>query len=67
MPLGLVDFFEVGIVGDILDTLLQRDDLVVARHDGDGTELKPLKWTPDLGPLVKVWSVLLCRNRWSDQ
>jgi hypothetical protein len=28
MPLGLVDFFEVGIVGDILDPLLQRDDLV---------------------------------------
>ena len=26
-----------------------------------------MKWTPDLGPLVKVWSVLLCRNRWSDQ
>jgi hypothetical protein len=26
MPLGLVDFFEVGIVGDILDPLLRRDD-----------------------------------------
>jgi hypothetical protein len=24
-----------------------------------------LKWTPDLGPLVKVYGVLFCRNRWS--
>jgi hypothetical protein len=24
-----------------------------------------VKWPPDLGPLVKVYGVLLCRNRWS--
>jgi hypothetical protein len=26
-----------------------------------------LKWTPDLGPAVKVGSVLLCFNRWSER
>jgi hypothetical protein len=29
VPPGVVDHFEIGIVGDILDALLRRDDLVI--------------------------------------
>jgi hypothetical protein len=32
---AVVDFFQIGIVRDILDALLRGNDLVVACHDGD--------------------------------
>jgi hypothetical protein len=35
MPLGVVDLFEIGIVCHALNTLLKRDDLVVAGHLGE--------------------------------
>ena len=38
VPFALVDFFEVGIIGDILDALLRRNYLIVARHDRDDTK-----------------------------
>jgi len=38
MALGVVDFFEIGIVDWGLDSLLKRNDFVVARHDDDGSE-----------------------------
>jgi hypothetical protein len=42
VALGVVDLFEVGLVGDGLDALLQRQHLVVAGHDGDGRNSRPL-------------------------
>ena len=42
VPLAVVDFFEIGIVRNILDALLGGDDLVIARHDRDGTKLQTL-------------------------
>lgn len=32
VPFGVVDHFEIGIVRDILNALLRRDNLVVAPH-----------------------------------
>src|SRR5450756_2189367 len=43
MPLRVVDLFEIGVFGDRLDSLLQRDDLVVACHHDDGAELQALR------------------------
>jgi hypothetical protein len=43
MALAVVDLFEVSIVGDILDALLQWDDLVVARDHRDRAKLQPLR------------------------
>ena len=40
VPLCVVDILEIGIVGDRLDALLQRQNLVVARHDRDGPEFE---------------------------
>ena len=42
VALAVVDLFEVGIIGDILDALLGGDYLIVAGHDGDGAEFQPL-------------------------
>src|SRR4029077_11782747 len=39
VPLAVVDFFQVGIVRDILDAIFRRNDLVVARDDGDGPKI----------------------------
>jgi len=38
VALGVVNFFEIGIVGRGLDSLLQGNDFVVAGHDDDGSE-----------------------------
>jgi hypothetical protein len=43
VPFAVINIFEIGIVRDILDALLRGNDLVVARHDGDGTEFQPLR------------------------
>jgi|SRR5580704_16516383 hypothetical protein len=43
MSLGLVDFLKIGIVGNILDPLLRGNDLVVACHNGDGSEFQSLR------------------------
>ena len=40
MPFGLVDVVEVGFIGDRGDALLRWDDLVVAGHHYDGSELQ---------------------------
>src|SRR5690606_31261984 len=37
---GIVDLLKFRLVADPLDALLQRDDLIVARHDCDGSEFK---------------------------
>jgi hypothetical protein len=42
MALTVVNLFEIGIIGDILDALLRGNDLVVARHYRDGTKLQTL-------------------------
>ncbi len=38
VPLGVIDFLQICIVPDGLNALLQRDDLVVARHHDYGAE-----------------------------
>jgi hypothetical protein len=40
VPFGVVDFFEVRVVGYGFDALLGWDDFIIAGHYGDGTELK---------------------------
>jgi hypothetical protein len=42
-PLAVIDLFEIGVVGDILDPLLRRDHLVIAPHDCDGTKFETLR------------------------
>ena len=42
VPFGVVDVFEIGLVGDGLDALLQRDHFVVAGHDRDRAEFQSL-------------------------
>src|SRR6266446_7331490 len=42
MALGVIDFLQVCVVPDRLDALLQGNDLVVAGHHHDGTELQAL-------------------------
>src|SRR6266568_3001775 len=39
VTLGVVDFLQIGVVTDRLDTLLQGDDFVVTGHHGHGPEL----------------------------
>ena len=43
VPLAVVDFFQVGILSDILDALLRRDHFVIARHDRDSTKFQTLR------------------------
>ena len=43
MQLGAVDFLQIGIVGDGFDPILERNHLVVARHDRDDSELQALR------------------------
>ena len=43
MALSVVDLAQVGVVANGLDPLLQRDDLVVARHDDNGAKLQTLR------------------------
>lgn len=43
LSLGVVDIFEVRIVGDGLDARLLRQDFIVARHDGDGAQVEALR------------------------
>jgi len=43
MALAVVDFFQVSVVGDVLDPLLRRNYLVVACHDRDSAEFQPLR------------------------
>ncbi len=38
MPLGVIDLLQIGIVSNGFDTLLQRDDFVVTRHNGHGAK-----------------------------
>jgi hypothetical protein len=38
VALGVVDLFEIGLVGNALDPLRQRDHLVVAGHSENCTE-----------------------------
>ena len=40
MALTVVNLFEIGIIGDILDALWRGNDLVVARHYRDGAKVK---------------------------
>ena len=40
--LGGVDLSEIRLVRDGFDALLERDDLIVAGHDGDCTEFEAL-------------------------
>jgi hypothetical protein len=40
VPFGVVDIFQVGVIGYFRYSLLQGNDLVIASHDGDGAELK---------------------------
>jgi hypothetical protein len=42
VPLAVVDFFEVGIIGNILDAPLRWDNLVIACHNRDDSEFQPL-------------------------
>jgi Peptidase family M28 len=42
MALGVVDLLQVGLVAHALDPLLQRNDLVIAGHDGDGPKFQAL-------------------------
>jgi len=37
---GVVDLFQVGVVGDGFDAFLEGDDFVVAGHDHDGAEFE---------------------------
>jgi hypothetical protein len=41
MTLRVLNFLKVRLIRYGFDALLQRQDLVVAGHDGDSTELKP--------------------------
>ena len=43
VALAVLDFFEIGIVGYILNAHLRRDDLLAARHDGDRTNFDPFR------------------------
>jgi hypothetical protein len=40
VALIVVDLFEIGLIGNALDALLQRDYLVVACHDSDGPKFQ---------------------------
>ena len=42
MPLGIVDFLKVGIVGYALDPFLKGNDFIVASHHDDGSEFQAL-------------------------
>ena len=42
MPLGFVNFVKLGFVSDRLDTFLQRKQVIVVGHDGNGLILKTL-------------------------
>ena len=43
MPFGVIDVFQVRVIGDRLDPLLKWNDLIVAGHDSDGAKLQPLR------------------------
>ncbi len=50
MPLDVVDFLQFGILGNRLNALLQRNDLVVASHDRHGRDFPfPVAERPDFG------------------
>lgn len=40
MSFGVVDLCQIGVVGGGFDPLLERNDFVVAGHNGDDTELQ---------------------------
>lgn len=42
LSFGVVHFLKVAVVTNRFDTLLQRDDFVVASHDRNSTKLQPL-------------------------
>jgi hypothetical protein len=42
MALGVVDVFQIGLVGNPLDPLLQRDHVLVAYRDSDGPKFQTL-------------------------
>jgi len=41
MTLGVIDFFQVCIITNAFDSLLQRNNFIVASHYRDRTELQP--------------------------
>ena len=47
MTLGVVDLLQVGVIADCFDACLQRNDLVVASHDGHGAKFEPLRTKVD--------------------
>ena len=42
MTLGVIDFFQIGIITHRFDSLLQWKDLIVASHHHNGTEFQAL-------------------------
>lgn len=40
MALGVIDFLQVGIVADRLDSFLQGNDFIVTGHDSHGAKLQ---------------------------
>ena len=60
MPLAVIDLFEISIVRDILDALLGGNDVVVARHDRDGTKLA--RYIVPIEILPGVISILSLRS-----
>jgi hypothetical protein len=42
LTFGVVNLFQIGVVGDGLDSFLRRDDLVIAGHHDHGAELQAL-------------------------
>src|SRR5437588_10097207 len=42
LALGLINIVELHLVGDLLHPGLEREDLVIAGHDGDGLEFESL-------------------------
>ena len=45
VALAVIDLFEIRIVRDILNALLRGNYLIVAGHDRDSAEFKPLSFS----------------------
>ncbi len=46
MALGVVHIFQVRVVSDGLDPLLERYDIVITGHDHHRSKLKPFSYPP---------------------
>ncbi len=63
MPLGVIDLLQVGIIANGFNSLLQWNNLVVAGHNGNDSELQTLGQVHRCnGNLPAAWFKVLVKN-----